>query len=71
LRELAEAMGRHRTVAQKWALREGAKLGIKPGRARPIEANGQATLAWTRADAETLLAHRRAQGFHIPGALVA
>lgn len=66
LRELADEMGLHRATALKWLRKASAELGIKPGRARPIEANGQAAVAWRRNDAERLLAHRRAQGFQVP-----
>lgn len=62
LAAMAFAMDVDRSVARRWLLRESERMGIMPVRSRDPQ-HRQKVLAWVKADAESLLRHRKALGF--------
>ena len=62
VRELAEELGREKTVIRKYIDRHGFRLT----KVRTQESRWQLTLALTKEDAEAVKALRRSQGFPVP-----
>jgi hypothetical protein len=66
IKHLAEELGMDRSHARRYVL----KLGFKPQKRRTPDSGSQLTLTVTAQEAETILKHRRDQGFTAEGKAV-